>query len=604
MAGLTKKQLDQLKGLDGIDKDLLDGYEASNSTLPAGLNAAQIGGASGVGFETPEDQAIISDQVSAVTEDGGSKSQTGNAIPTLNSAQAQSLGRSMGLEGIIDPSQFSGLTYGEAASRARAEKQKRTGQLSENTSYAFNPQTLTGLKKTIDRVGLGLTDIQNSSWDSNGTKQDKTRATLEAGAKDIAGLFSSQEEMNQAMQTNPQLQQLMQSFQNYGGDVANVASKISEPVAGTEQNIQSTGDYLAGITNPMANKQAEEQALNDLIPEKAVYQEEIMRQASIPQDLVDLYFGTEQQVGIVEMKKKQAIEEKRILEEREKDANQSLRAQADTAIAKNKAEQKIQTAKVEENRLAAKNYMTGKLAKLGALKTTGAAPAALQTLETKYQNQAQQLEIQYKFATRTIENSLNDELNNIENNTDEAILKLEQDLTKDYEDITKEVNKAQQSAQKEIFRIKERYSKDLQSRTNKHTADLKKEAEAFAKQFLKTASDGLDVNALGRAVGGGSGLFTLGETEGGTLGRNSKKTALGTSYSKVKQDLKANLPNAISTKIISELTDEQMALFTDDYLDERVNKQQSFNPNTFYEEWKKANGIKQDSDEEEDFNVF
>jgi hypothetical protein len=119
---------------------------------------------------------------------------------------------------------------------------------------------------------------------------------------------------------------------------------------------------------------------------------------------------------------------------------------------------------------------------------------------------------------------------------------------------------------------------------------MKREAEAYAKKFLRTAGGGIDVAALG-------GLFSLKEGQAGTLERGSSKTAIGTSYSKVKQDLKANLPNAISTKIISELTDEQMALFTDDFLDERVNRQQSFDPNAYYEEWKKTNGIKQAKEE-------
>jgi len=373
-----------------------------------------------------------------------------------------------------------------------------------------------------------------------------------------------------------------------GGDVTNVQANIPAQGSTMPQN-QSTADYLGNINNPMADKQAEEQAMNELIPERAIYQEEIMRQAQIPQDLQNLYFGTEQELGIIQMKKAQAQEEKRILEEREKDDKQSLQSQAKLAIQKNKAEATIQKNQIEENRLAAKNYMTGMLAKLGALTTTGAAPLALQTLETKYQNQAQQLDVTYKFATREIENQLESKLNDIENDTDSMILKLEQDLTKDYEDIVREIQKAQQTSDRATYTIKEKYASELRARTTKYTADMKREAEAYAKKFLKTAGGGIDVAALG-------GLFSLREGQSGTLQRGSKKTALGTSYSKVKQELKANLPAAISTKIISELTDEQMALFTDDFLDERVNRQQSFNPNAYYEEWKKTNGIKQEKE--------
>lgn len=598
MPGLTKKQLDQLKGLKGINQNLLAGYQpnmqsapqgqvlGANSTLPAGLNAAQLGGASGLGFETPEDQAKISEVTKNTIEAGGSRSQVGDSV---SGSQAQSLLKGGGLQGIIDPKMLAGRSFGEATTILAREREKRTGQISANTSYSFNPQTLSGLKKSLDRIQLGLTDIQSDPFKSKQSIQDKMKATLEAGAKDIANLFSTAEELQMAMQANPQMAQLMDTFQNMGGDVTNVQANIAPQGATMPQN-QSTADYLGNINNPMANKQAEEQAMNELIPERAIYQEEIMRQAQIPEDLKNLYFGTEQEIGIIQMKKAQAEEEKRIIEEREKDDKQSLQSQARLAIQKNSAEATIQKNKVEENRLAAKNYMTGMLAKLGALTTTGAAPLALQTLETKYQNQAQELDMTYKFATREIENQLESKLNDVENDTDSMILKLEQDLTKDYEDIVREIQKAQQTSARATYTIKEKYASELRARTTKYTADMKREAEAYAKKFLKTASGGLDVAALG-------GLFSLKEGQAGTLQRGSSKTALGTSYSKVKQDLKANLPAAISTKIISELTDEQMALFTDDYLDQRVNQQQSFNPSTFYEEWKKTNGIKQEKEE-------
>ena len=47
---------------------------------PAGLNSAQLGGASGVGFETEGDQAVISSVVEATTKAGGSKSQAGDSF--------------------------------------------------------------------------------------------------------------------------------------------------------------------------------------------------------------------------------------------------------------------------------------------------------------------------------------------------------------------------------------------------------------------------------------------------------------------------------------------------------------------------------------------
>ena len=88
-------------------------------------------------------------------------------------------------------------------------------------------------------------------------------------------------------------------------------------------------------------------------------------------------------------------------------------------------------------------------------------------------------------------------------------------------------------------------------------------------------------------AGGGIDLFSLSKSVDGKLSRASKKNPLESSYPKVKRDVKNNLPPALSSKIITELTDEQLQLFTEDYLQERDTRQQSFVPVAFYEQWKK-----------------
>ena len=469
----------------------------ASTTLPAGLNAAQLGGASGMGFETPEDQAIISEQTKNTIKSGGSRSQTGDSV---SSGQAQSLLKGGGLQGIIDPKMLAGKSFGEATTILAREREKRTGQVTSNVSFAFNPETLADTKKIVDRVGIGLNDITKQSWDSKGTQQDKIQATLAASAKQIASLFQSQEEYNNAVASNPQLQQTLATFEKLGGSAQDISSKIATPV--TDKPEQTTGDYLSNLTNPEANQEAQQQAINELIPEKDIIQAEIARQQSIPEEAMALYFGTEEQLGILDMKKTQAIEEKRIIEQQELDAETNLKAKAKLTISKNNAEMRIQTTTIEENRLAAKNYMTGMLAKLGALKTTGAAPLAIQTLDTKYEISKQTLESKYKFAEQEINLQLDDALNTLETDTDQSILELEQDLTKDYEDITKEVMKLQQAADRQTYALSIKYASKLRERTTSYTKALKAEAEKYAKEYAKTAGGGLNLKALSNAVEG------------------------------------------------------------------------------------------------------
>lgn len=63
-------------------KQVVGGSKNSSSTGSGGLNAAQLGGASGVGFESDSDQGRISSVVEATTSAGGSKSQAGDAFGT------------------------------------------------------------------------------------------------------------------------------------------------------------------------------------------------------------------------------------------------------------------------------------------------------------------------------------------------------------------------------------------------------------------------------------------------------------------------------------------------------------------------------------------
>jgi hypothetical protein len=568
MATLSKSEYDKyLKQIQDIQKqvDALSKLKKAPAgkvlgASTTGLNAAQIGGARGVGFEDEATQTTLGNISQDATEKGvtmsdvgESTSKKGGGAPQTYSAQAANYAlRGAGLGGMIDPSAVAGKSLSEGQRFIQAEKAKRQGQITSNTTFAYNPETIAGTKKIVDRVGIGINDITKNAFESKGTQQDKIKATLEASAREIASLFNSQEEYNQAVASNPQLQRTLETYQKLGGDAANIANKITAPVVNTEP--QSTGDYLANLTNPQANQEAEKRAQDELIPEREVIQAEIARQNQIPEELKSLYFGTEEQVGILEMKKNQAIEEKRIIEQQEKNEQNNLKAQAKLAIRKLAADQKVQEAQIEENRLAARNYMTGMLAKLGALKTTGNAPLALQTLETKYQIQSQTLGNQYKFAKQEIENQLDDSLNTIETNTDTEILKLEQDLTKDYEDITKEIMKLQQAADKETFNLTNKYATLLRQRTTAYTKELKAEAEKYAKAYAKTASGGLDLNALSDTL---EGQYVVGKGVLNPLGGFNK---LGLSKAQEAEVQNANLMGTDAVKFFVNLEPAQRRL--------------------------------------------
>ncbi len=598
MATLSQKERDRIrKQLDSVKSRLLE-MQSTQTPRPqvagvstTGLNAAQIGGASGIGFEDGETQDEISRQVRATTESGGSKSMVGEPI---SREQAARLVGGFGLGGIVDPNQFSGMSYGAAAERARAERAKRTGQVSFNTSFAFNPETLKQTQRAIDKFGFSLDDISNDPFEPKEFKDEESKNLIEITGRQIGQLFDTNEQLMNAYQTNQQFKQTLDKFIQKGGSLDVISKNISTPPVANElqtlqeslaptQNIQSEAEYLASLRNPEANPQAEAMALEELSPESEIAQNEIARIANIPNDLKRLYFGDERTMGILQMRQQQAEERKRLIEEQERDAKRTVRERAQLSIEKNRADAEQQKDKIEENRLAAKNYMTARLAKLGALNTSGAAPLAIQTLETKYQTQVNTLETAYKFAEREIEVGLEEDLDEIENKADELILSIEEDLTLDTEKSMKEIFKARQDADKEIYRITEQYARRLRERTSKYTADLKKEAEKYAKKFAETASNGLD-----------RGLFSLQKADDGSLERGTDKTPLDESYAEIKREIRNNMPSSVSSQIITELTDEQMVMFLEDYLNERLTQQQTIDPEQFFNQWKIQVGLEED----------
>lgn len=517
------------------------------------LNAAQIGGASGLGFEDTATQETISDVTNRADQAGVSRSEAGDfstgkaGVKTLSQNESRNFVQSFGLEGILDPNSFRGLTAGEANRRGLEERRKRLGQISANTTFTFNPDTLKGTKKLVDRLNLSLNEINNDPFASVGTKKDKMQAAIEMSSKEFAKLFDSPEQFNDAIKYEPRIAETFAALEKMGATAQGVqdsiptapaqpqvdnsrlqavqglmsqgvkdpnqmlnylnfdetgkqigdftAEEVSSLMAGGSQK-QDPSTYLANLRNPKVNQTAQDNALNELIPERELSQAEIARQARIPEEYRNLYFGSETEIGIFNQKKAQAEEEVRLLEEKEKDDKATYRMKADTAIARKKAEQKVAEAEIERNRLSAKNYMTGMLAKLGALNTTGAAAQALATVESNYQIAKQKMATTYKFDIRSLEDTLYENINTVENTTSEKILKLEQDLTKDYEDISKEILKLEQASEKEIFDITTRYAEKLRTRTDSHTDELKKAAEKWAKEYGKKASN-VDFTASG-----------------------------------------------------------------------------------------------------------
>ena len=525
---------------------------APTGTLASGTSEYMSGssgtpfGASGRGEFAEQNDA----QTQQAMKRGIPLSEAGNQNtytppPPTNASSAAGLAKTYGLSGLNLDKELIGLSPDKARARALQLGQERSGQQSALTSYTFNSQSVAGLKEKFGQYRMKMDDTLNDSLRSKNEK-DAAKITLNKSFSDqFASQFQNAQQFNDAAK-NPEMLKMLQQYEQQGGSITDITSKIGVSVTGetrnpdgsfattysdgtsdnrrliqnadgsyTSREAMSVDQYLGAMKDPSQKK-----AFESLIPEQKLAQDEITRQQGIAEEFRDAYFGTEEKVGFIQQEKQQAQERIKLLEREAKLDEKNMRAQANFAIEKNNADLQIEGAKVEENRLAAKNYMTGMLAKLGALNTTGAAPQALAGLEQKYQQQSQQLRTSYSQANRGIEIKLTETVDGIGIERDNNILDIKGDLSKSEQDVWKEIFKLQNDADAKTFKIIGDYTKDFRTQTEKFAKEAKALAEKNAKAFAKIAS-------TYSFAGVREGDIGLGRTKGGTINKSGVATPQG-----------------------------------------------------------------------------
>lgn len=400
----------------------------------------------------------------------------------LDEKESAGVASKYGLTGIAEDA-FVGLSPTQATIRAQQIQREKQSQTSSLTSGAFNPETIFGTQKTINDFSLKLDDINDNPFKVDDEKQMEKKGALETTANEISKLFQSSQDFLNQYQSNPQLQQTLKPFVDQGGDINSIAQRADKTPVVTQG--QYTVDQYLGELNTAPKQRAYE----SLIPENRILQDQIAQQAGIAQQHKDLYFGTQDQIGLIEQKRILAEEKIKILEKQEKVDERNLKKQANLAIQKNNAQMDREQAQIEENRLAAKNYTTGMLAKLGALKTTDAAVEGLAKLEQKYQLQSQQLRTAYDLSNKSIELQFQERLDNLELQTDSNILKVQEDLTLDEEKVAKEIIKIQNDALEESYKLMSSFANKFRTQTDKYTKEAKALADKNAKDFASMVGE-------------------------------------------------------------------------------------------------------------------
>ena len=451
---------------------------APTGTSAGGSTAISASGR-GMGYDDPELGPNAPGQPMSAHREGSEGAYF--VQPRVNANTAANYTNMFGLQGMNLEGELVGLTESQARAKALQLGQERRGQVSDKTSFAFNPQSMANFGNTFRQMQMKLDEIANDAWKNPVQKQQEKESLIRSYSTQFADIFGTQEALQAAMQ-NPQTQQLINQYTQVGGDVNDIAAEIQK--GPDQRNMITIEDYMGEPTT-----QAEQMASDALFPEKMVAQDKIALDYGIAEEMRRYYFGDEEQIGFHAQQIKFEEERIKILEREAQQQKANIRAQAQFAIERNNAQMAIEENKIEENRQNAKNYVTGMLAKLGALKTTGEAPRALANLEQRYQQQAQQLRTNYDFANREIDMKMNESVNGIAIDRDKQILKIRQDLSLDEQKMYQEVFKLQNAADKNALNVIERYARDFRNLTDKYTKDLKSEAEKFAKRMETIAAD-------------------------------------------------------------------------------------------------------------------
>lgn len=464
-----------------IIQSTTQGLTPQSTVVPTGKNIVQ-NATQGV---TPQ-STVVPNQSYLSNDNQSDTSSERYTPPPLSKGESTGVAKDYGLKGLKDNS-YSGLTMAQAQQKAATDKKAYQDSTSAGTSYTYNAASISGFNDKSRDMRTKLDTAKNDAFTSTQQKKSDADGIIKSYTKELAGLFTTPAEFQNALTNSPEIQKSVQDYQRAGGQLSDIASNIGVK---ERQNVQTLDQYLGRGSNP-----AEQKAYDSLIPEKQAYQDQISFEQNVPQQYKDLFFGTPERVGILEREKTIAQEKVKNLQEQSLKKDITDRAKADLTIQKNQAELDNELATTEQNRLSARNYSTRALAKLGALNTTGAAVEKLTSLEQRYQLQSQGLRTKYNFKAKEIEGNLNETLNETEAKKQDAIVKIKEDLSKSEVKIAEEIMKLNVTSSREIYKITDKYLSEYRTQKDKYVKEAKAEAEKNAKAAAKIAST-YDVSGL------------------------------------------------------------------------------------------------------------
>jgi hypothetical protein len=416
---------------------------------------------------------------------------TRSYVPTLSKQESADLALKYGLAGT--GADFAGLTADAARAKAEAKKKELLGgALGMKNSSFYDVTQLGNVKKSVDQLSTGLSALNNDPWKTAEDKKLGINDLVTKTTNSIASLFGDPQSFVTAYQSDPSLQAIMSDYVRAGGTVSDVSNRILQGQQGGAANTQSVGDYLLNAKTAGAGDNVYSASADSYLnPSRNASIDEINRLAKVPKDLVDLYYGTPDKVGVFQKIKTDAETAINNLNTAYGNTKKTTSDQFDYQVQKNTQDANIQIADLETKRLQTKNYLIEKLASIGALTTTGAAPEALANLDAKYETAKSQSLASLQNTNAMLLSKKAEALNGLESDLADKIQSIRSNLNKSDSQIEKDILDAKQSSQKAINTEIEQFNTKARTVYNEFLDVTSKTAQTYIKEFLKTVSGGL-----------------------------------------------------------------------------------------------------------------
>jgi len=390
-----------------------------------------------------------------------------------NSSRAYLASAGLGDSGI----NLQGMSYDEAQQRVDEIKGAQMSQSSALNSFTFSPDAPQKAGSIGNNFKLSLDNLRNEAWTSPSSKQDAMTSLLGGTAKSIASLVDSPEALVNAVTNDAKFNDTYGRFIEAGGTEQQLVDQF-EAKGTTPPNNQTTSEYVGNMQQ------------NQILSDTSLIKNEIARQYKMNEAMQKTILGDGKTEGLIQQRINVAKENINTLERKIQNEVSNYRAQASYQIEKNNAELSVTKDTIEQNRLSAKNYMVGMLAKLGALQTTSASPIAITELDMKYQKQSQDAIQKVTQSNRDIEIKLRNAINEVESTGAERKITVRDDLSKDMKTVQKEMMKAENDMQREIYNLNLKWNKEAEKSREAYKASATDLAQSWASQFANLIGGG------------------------------------------------------------------------------------------------------------------